>query len=104
MRLISLRVAIVEKNEMVLLRCRPAEETLMAGFWELPAPKDLSAWRPVAKIGSFSHTITHHRYLVSVFTGEIDKAPPGYRWLRSLDGIPLTTITTKALRLIRHPR
>jgi len=104
MRLISLRVAIVEKNEMVLLRCRPAEATLMAGFWELPAPKDLSAWRPVAKIGSFSHTITHHRYLVSVFTGEIDKAPRGYRWLRSLDGIPLTTITMKALRLIRHSR
>jgi len=104
MRLIALRVAIVEKNGMVLLRRRPAGETLMAGFWELPAPEELSAWRPVAKIGSFSHTITHHRYLVSVFTGESDKAPRGFRWLRRLDGIPLTTITTKALRFIRRSR
>jgi A/G-specific adenine glycosylase len=104
MRLIALRVAIVEKNGMVLLRRRPAGETLMAGFWELPAPEDLSAWRPAAKIGSFTHTITHHRYLVSVFTGESDKAPRGFRWLRRLDGIPLTTITTKALRFIRRSR
>jgi A/G-specific adenine glycosylase len=102
MRLVSLRVAIVEKNGMVLLRRRPVGETLMGGFWELPAPEDLNSWRLVEKIGSFSHTIMQNRYLVSVFTGQTDKAPQGFRWLRQLDAIPLTTIAKKALRLFRH--
>ena len=56
----------------------------MGGFWEAPAAEDLSAWRQAQKIGSFSHTITHNRYIVSVFTGQIDKAPEGYRWRRQL--------------------
>lgn len=104
MRLIRLRVAIVEKNGMVLLRRRAAGETLMAGFWELPAPEDLHTWQPVEKIGLFRHTITHNRYTVSVFTGQIGRAPQGYRWRRQLDSIPLTTITRKALRLLMHTR
>ncbi|MCU1275904.1 MAG: A/G-specific DNA-adenine glycosylase [Bryobacterales bacterium] len=104
MRLIRLQVAIVEKNGMVLLRRRAAGESLMAGFWELPAPEDLRTWRQLENIGLFRHTITHHRYIVSVFTGHITKAPEGYRWRRQLDGIPLTTITRKALRLFMHSR
>ena len=76
----------------------------MAGFWELPAPGDLRTWRPGEKIGSFHHTITHNRYTVSVFTGQIGEPPQGYCWRRQLDGIPLTTITRKALRLFMHSR
>jgi A/G-specific adenine glycosylase len=104
MRLVQLRVAIIEKDGMVLLRRRPAGESLMAGFWELPAPEDLIAWRVVKKIGSFGHTITHNRYVVSVFTGQIDQSPQGYRWRREIEGIPLTTMARKALRLFKNSK
>jgi A/G-specific adenine glycosylase len=103
-RLIHLRVAIIEKDGMVLLRRRSAGESLMAGFWELPAAEDLSAWRVIKKIGSFSHTITHNRYVVSVFTGQVDQSPPSYRWRRQLDSIPLTTVARKALRLFKNSK
>jgi A/G-specific adenine glycosylase len=104
MRLIRLQVAIVEKNGMVLLRRRAAEETLMGGFWELPAPEDLRTLRQLEKVGLFRHTITHNRYIVSVFTGHIAEPSGGYCWRRRLDSIPLTTITRKALRLFIHSR
>src|SRR5439155_5054834 len=43
-RHIQIQVAIIEKKGAVLLRQRPAGASLMAGFWELPAPDDLSSW------------------------------------------------------------
>jgi len=99
---ISLQVAIVRKSGSVLLRQRPATVSLMAGFWELPAPQDLPDWRPSADLGSFRHTITHHHYTITVLTGKISRAPRDFRWLRGvqLARMPLTTVTRKALRLL----
>jgi A/G-specific adenine glycosylase len=99
---IRLQVAIVEKNGMILLRQRGARASLMAGFWELPAPEDLPAWRAARTLGSFRHTITHHHYTVTVLTGMTSRIPRGFRWRRRglLDRIPLTTVARKALRLL----
>ncbi len=102
-RRVSLQVVIVEKNGSVLLRRRRATASLMAGFWELPAPEDLPGWSPAAKtVGSFRHTIARRQYKVTVLTGKISETAPGLRWrrIRRLDSIPLTTITRKALRLL----
>jgi A/G-specific adenine glycosylase len=99
---ISLQVIIVEKNGSVLLRCRQAAASRMAGFWELPAPEDLPGWRPAKTIGSFRHTIVHNQYTVTVLTGKISETPSGWRWRRTrrFDSIPLTTVARKALRLL----
>ena len=100
-RHIQLQVAIIEKKGAVLLRRRPAGASLMAGFWELPAPDDLPSWQPRETLGSFRHAITHHHYTVTVLKGTVTRVPPGFRWRRDLhDRIPLTTVTRKALRLI----
>jgi A/G-specific adenine glycosylase len=101
-RQIPIQVAIIERKGAVLLRRRAAGASLMAGFWELPSPEDLLSWRLRETLGSFRHTITHHHYTVSVFTGTVSRVPPGFRWRRrdGLDGIPLTTVARKALRLL----
>jgi len=100
-RHIQIQVAIIEKKGAVLLRQRPAGASLMAGFWELPAPDDLPSWHESETLGSFRHTITHHNYTVTVLSGTISRVPPGFRWRRNgLDRIPLTTVARKALRLI----
>jgi len=100
-RRISVRLALIEKHGAVLIRRRPAEESLMPGFWELPAAEDLAGWREQASLGSFRHTITHHHYTVTVLHGKISRAPADFEWRRrdALDAIPLTTISKKALRL-----
>ena len=100
-RYIQMQVAIIEKKGAVLLRRRPAGASLMPGFWELPAPGDLPAWRLRETLGSFRHTITHHHYIVTVLSGTVAHVPSGFRWRRNgLDRIPLTTVARKALRLI----
>jgi A/G-specific adenine glycosylase len=100
-RHIQIQVAIIEKKGAVLLRRRTAGASLMAGFWELPAPDDLPSWHPRETLGSFRHTITHHHYTVTVLSGTVSRVPPGFRWRRDgLDRIPLTTVAKKALRLI----
>lgn len=101
---IQIQVAIIEKNGAVLLRRRDGA-SLMAGFWELPAPDDLPSWRPRETLGSFRHTITYHHYTVTVLSGTVARIPAGFRWRRNrLDRVPLTTVARKALRLIKQPK
>ena len=101
---IQIQVAIIERDGAVLLRRRDGT-SLMAGFWELPAPDDLPSWRPRETLGSFRHTITHHHYTVTVLSGTVARVPAGFRWRRDrLDRIPLTTVARKALRLITQPK
>jgi A/G-specific adenine glycosylase len=87
----------------VLLRQREAAARRMPGFWDLPSPEDLPAARPGAVLGSFRHTITHHRYSFTVraaapLTG---RAPAGFCWFapRQFAEIPLSTTARKGLRL-----
>ena len=102
---IGLRVVIVTGKGSVLLRQRAATESLMAGFWELPAPEDLPGWHDGETLGSFRHTITHHLYTITVQTGNLPGAPRGFEWrsMRALRAIPLTTIARKAMKLMTEP-
>jgi len=99
---IELHVTIVENNGRVLLRRRADEESLMAGFWELPAREDLGRALDARIVGSFRHTITHHHYTVTVSHGLSSQRANGFRFWhkKRLDEIPLTTITRKALELL----
>ncbi len=99
---IHVQVMIAVRNGSVLLRRRSAAETLMAGFWELPAPGDLPGCRSSRVIGSFRHSITHHHYTITVLEGAVPAVPLGFHWRRinRLAGVPLTTITRKALGLM----
>jgi A/G-specific adenine glycosylase len=99
---IELHVAIVENSGRVLLRRRADEESLMAGFWELPAREDLGGALDARIVGSFRHTITHHHYTVTVSHGVSSRRTNGFRFWhkKRLGEIPLTTITRKALALL----
>jgi hypothetical protein len=71
----------------------------MPGFWELPHKEDVPGLRDDAWIAVFRHTIVHTLFEVRVFTGTVDHAPSGARWIDPADeSIPLTTITRKALK------
>ena len=99
---IELHVTIVENNGRVLLRRRADEESLMAGFWELPSREDLGGALKARVVGSFRHTITRHHYTVTVSHGIRSHPTRGFRFWhkKRLGEIPLTTITRKALRLL----
>ena len=106
---LELIVALVARAEKLLLRQRPDDSAIMPGFWELPqaeAPRlDAGCFRDLGiecdgLLGEFRHAITFRNYHGRVHHGiVIAKAPLGYRWVsrRRLAGLPLTTITRKAL-------
>jgi A/G-specific adenine glycosylase len=111
---LAMAIAIVRRGSSLLLRQRPADASLMPGFWELPertAPKletdcfaDLGI-EYMEKAGTFRHSITFHEYRGTVHLGRSAAKPKGgYRWIPSkrLDTLPLTTTTRKALACISH--
>jgi hypothetical protein len=73
----------------------------MAGFWELPSLEQLPVLCAAEELGTFRHTITNHRYSVTVFKGSLARAPRGFRWLtrQDLGRLPLSTTARKALHL-----
>jgi A/G-specific adenine glycosylase len=96
---VEMSVAIVRRRDELLLRRRPASESLMPGFWELPGLDGLAAR---AEVGRFGHAITHHQYTVTVWEARAPRRLPARcRWTPASDlsRLPLTTITRKALRL-----
>jgi A/G-specific adenine glycosylase len=101
-------VVIVRRHILLLLKQRPADSKRMAGFWELPAPEEVSAIPILREAGQFQHTIVNTRYHVRVLlaapTRDPHPADPALdaRWFSSdeLARIPLTTVTRKALSYI----
>jgi len=85
----------------VLLRRREANARLMAGFWELPTPEHLPGARVRETIGTFRHSITHHRYTFAVARASAVAACDCFRWFPPVEigGVPLSTTARKALRL-----
>jgi A/G-specific adenine glycosylase len=108
---IDMAVGVVERRGRVLLWQRTADSRRLAGFWELPSPEQLPELYAMPEIGAFSHTITHHRYRVTVRAGSLEgtgraaSAPPAgarpLRWIPigTLASLPLSTTARKALRL-----
>ncbi len=105
-------VALVRLQETLLVICqrgrvllRQIEEDArrMAGFWELPTPVHLPEAGTATPIGRFRHSITHHRYEITV--ARVEQAPallgPVFRWFRprEIPGIPLSTTARKALQI-----
>ncbi len=106
---LEMAVAVVRRGSSLLLRQRPAQSSLMPGFWELPevAGPRLGAEcfrvfgiKRLEKLGEFRHAITFREYRGVVYRGESGpQLVDGYRWVSSpeLTGLPLTTTTRKAL-------
>jgi A/G-specific adenine glycosylase len=95
-------VLIVRRRGRILLRQRPAGDRRLAEFWELPSPADLPEAAVGEPLGTVGHSITHHRFTISVQRAKL----PGnwilrqpFSWFHPPDlcGIPLTTITRKSL-------
>jgi A/G-specific adenine glycosylase len=98
-REVELTLALVRSRGRVLLYQRDGAQSRMAGFWELPAVDQLPTFSAVAELGTFRHTITNHRYSVTVVSGRLQRAPRGFRWLtrQDLGRLPLSTTARKAL-------
>ena len=96
---------IIRKGRRVLLRREGADAERMAGFWSLPTPEDIPGARRRGSIGSFRHSITHHRYHFSVFqAGVWHGGVPirdGFRWVDPSEfaEIPLSSTARKGLKL-----
>jgi adenine-specific DNA glycosylase len=76
----------------------------MPGFWEMPERDDLAGAVEGRELGRFRHSITHHNYSYAVISATLYGKPKGYRWATTEDlaQLPLTTITKKALDVIRR--
>ncbi|MCC6417508.1 MAG: A/G-specific adenine glycosylase [Gemmataceae bacterium] len=101
---IETEVLVVERRGRVLLRQRDGEGRRLAGFWELPAPADLPEAAAGEPLGSVRHTITRHRFTVSVRRAELPRgwtSRPPFRWLApaAFDAIPISTVARKSLKL-----
>jgi A/G-specific adenine glycosylase len=95
---------LVERSGRVLLRRREDSLGRMAGFWELPSAEQLPGARVDAVLGEFRHSITHHRYRITVARAEAKKPPAArgtFAWMdaRQLENVPLSTTARKALNL-----
>jgi A/G-specific adenine glycosylase len=107
--------AIIENAQhKILLMRRPSTAAWMPGFWELPSAEAATNGDPLlgqhivplSLLGRIRHTITTNKIEVAVFYAKLARpvAPPDEQWttLRQMDGIPVTTITRKALRLLNR--
>jgi len=96
---------ILRQRGRVLLRKTEESSRRMAGFWELPTPAQLPEARAGGTLGTFRHSITHHRYVFTVAeaVGHANgNSREGlFRWFApaQLSRIPLSTIARKALQI-----
>ncbi len=94
---------LVQRAGRVLLRQREPEARRMAGFWDLPASEHLPGAREKRKLGEIRHTITHHRYKLTVVAATRASAAggPEFGWFEParLGEVPLSTTARKALKL-----
>lgn len=91
----------IAQGEQILLWRRPEASRLMPGFWELPERTQLPDTRPESVLGSFRHSITHHRYQFQVCRAAIPDDCGDCRWVdvaRARE-MPLSTIARKAQKI-----
>ena len=100
---VHLRLLVIVQKGRVLVWQRAQKARRMAGFWELPEPSQVPAATGRVQAGEFSHSITHHRFLVQVERALLSgPVGPGLRWIAKsrLAAMPLSTIARKALALV----
>jgi A/G-specific adenine glycosylase len=100
----QLAYGLVRQNGSVLLVQRPADASLMAGMWELPAfaSAQHNGDEPIARL---RHAITDTDYDVSVFAvppGKVQTSAADARWFapRQWERLALTGLARKILRRI----
>ncbi len=96
----QLAYGLARRNASVLLVQRPANASLMAGMWELPA---LSQPKGDGPLATLRHSITDTDYDVAVFTVVPEKLhhlEANAQWLtrRQWQRLPLTGLARKILR------
>jgi len=94
---VRLDLVVFENERGVFLMRRSSAERRLADFWELPEKKLLRGAR-CRRLREFRHQIVNDRLRVAVWTSRAAPPPEG-RWFSfaELDGVPLTTVTRKAL-------
>ena len=99
---IAATLLVVERAGRILLHQRSPDSRLMPGFWELPSAEELPNAKLREDVGSFRHTITNHLYSFTVVKAIISHAADSFEWFDEsrLGGIPLSTVTRKALALL----
>ncbi|MES1261860.1 MAG: A/G-specific adenine glycosylase [Acidobacteriota bacterium] len=95
---LPLHLMVFRREAEVYLVQREAGESRLAGFWELPQ-KGLFPRLRGRLAAEFSHQIVNDRFRVRVWVSERAPGLPEGRWVPvgGFDGIPLTTISRKAL-------
>jgi A/G-specific adenine glycosylase len=89
---VSKTLLLIEKKGRFLLQPRN-------GFWELPEAEELPGAVVESEFGRFRHSIMHRKYTVTAATASVRGTPQGFQWmLADPAGIPLSTMTRKALR------
>lgn len=113
---VEVSVLIARQGSRVLMRQRPADASVMPGFWELPTVEGIAGLsvrlgrtdlRDVRNLGGFSHAITNTNYVCQVYEARsATSRASGYCWipLADLRRLPLATISRKALRLAAGDR
>jgi A/G-specific adenine glycosylase len=95
----QLQYALARKNAAVYLVQRPADESLMAGMWELPclSERQHDGHRPVARL---RHSITDTDYEVSIVSISAESLESDGRWFlrKQWERLPLTGLARKVLR------
>jgi A/G-specific adenine glycosylase len=94
---------LIRKHRRILLHRGSQGVARVAGFWNLPAPEDLPNARIGPRLGEFRHSITHHRYRLTVHEAHLASVPrsPDFRWFAPADlaAIPFGATARKALKL-----
>jgi A/G-specific adenine glycosylase len=100
---VSLLAVVNPRDGRILLRQRPAGESQMPGFWELPELGSVDKVSAGEIVGQFRHAVTFRQFRYTVQRAELTgKAPRPFRWRRLADltDIPLTTAANKAVRCL----
>ncbi len=102
----QLTLLLIHSRGRLLLWQRGADSRRLAGFWELPEAEQLPEAELSGEIATFAHSITHHRYAVSVIAARVRRVPSGFRWVPrpSLARIPLSTMARKAVAAWCEPK
>jgi len=90
----------IERDGDILLWQRPAHSHRLAGFWELPGPRELAQISDAEEAGEFRHSIVNTTYYFRVVRAAAGAVPEGLSWVAkaSIDELPLSTTTRKAMR------